>query len=232
MGERREKRAGRGGGGGGGGRRTRRNAGGGEEGDRADGEGGCGRSTDVGGRQGRGRGRQRTVAMRLARPSRHSISRFINQLAPRADPGVQSQRGNYDGRLVSAVPLRATRTLSHVQGRGALHGLQQARAARHPSGELGGGTSARERHGRVPIQGAALPATPQDVAIILRLSRFGASRSERVPRADPTPSELRRAGSPRPTNTTPRRRARSSESPRRRTSAWSSTPPPCPPASG
>ena len=49
---------------------------------------------------------------------------------------------------------------------------------------------------------------------------------------DPTPSKLRRAGSPRPTNTTPRRRARSSESPRRRTSAWSSTPPPCPPASG
>ena len=47
-----------------GGRRTRRNAGGGEEGDRADGEGGCGRSTDVGGRQGRGRGRQRTVANR------------------------------------------------------------------------------------------------------------------------------------------------------------------------
>ena len=37
---------------------------------------------------------------------------------------------------------------------------------------------------------------------------------------DPIPSKLRRAGSPRPTNTTPRRRARSSESPRRRTSAW------------
>ena len=75
-----------------------------------------------------------------------------------------------------------------------------------------------------------LPATPRGIIILIipfwPLPRRGS------PHPDPIPSPSRRAGSPLPASTTPRRRARSSASPRRRTSAWSSTHPPCRPANG
>ena len=77
----------------------------------------------------------------------------------------------------------------------------------------------------------ASPRRPSFRGIIIITSRFGPCRAEVVP-PDPIPSPSRRAGSPLPASTTPRRRARSSASPRRRTSAWSSTHPPCRPANG